>query len=259
MDLPPLPHAARWGACVVDVASGATLAARDEHAELGTASIGKVLLLAELAARPELLDEPLTRTADDAVADSGVWQHLATDTLPARDLAVLVGAHSDNLATNVLLRRIGFDAVHERAATLGLTTTRLHDRVRGRRGPGDPPHLSTATAHELAHLARALDRENPVVVAWLRTGTDLSMVAPAFGLDPLAHMESDRGWELWNKTGTNDGIRADMGVVRRGDAALAYALIANWDAAAVDPRDEVLAAMRRFGEALTPTLERCSS
>ena len=48
---------------------------------------------------------------------------------------------------------------------------------------------------------------------WLSANTDLSMVASAFCLDPLAHFEPDRGIMLVNKTGTNAGVRADAGRV----------------------------------------------
>ena len=90
------PPGVGWGLCVRDTASGKVLAAVDADRVLATASVGKVLLLIEVALRFEAgtLDplEPLTRTAGDAVADSGLWQHLRSDTLPAADAAALVGA-----------------------------------------------------------------------------------------------------------------------------------------------------------------------
>src|SRR5688500_20328707 len=89
-----LPAGIEWGVCVRDAASGDVLAEHEPHAVLPAASVGKVLLLIEVA-RSVDLGEPLTRTEADAVADSGLWQHLAVDTLPAGDLAALVGAVSD--------------------------------------------------------------------------------------------------------------------------------------------------------------------
>ena len=85
------------------------------------------------------------------------------------------------------------------------------------------------------------------VRGWLSTNTDLSMVASAFGLDPLAHTAEDRGVTLWNKTGTNDGVRCDVGVVRRASSSVTYAVLANWSPQGPsDPiRDEVLAAMQQ--------------
>ncbi len=57
------------------------------------------------------------------------------------------------------------------------------------------------------------------VLRWVAANADLSMVAAAFGLDPLAHAEPDRGITLINKTGTISTVRADVGIVaasRRG-------------------------------------------
>ena len=48
------------------------------------------------------------------------------------------------------------------------------------------------------------------LVDLLRLNTDLSMVAAAFALDPLAHVDVDVGVRLFNKTGTDIGTRADV-------------------------------------------------
>ncbi len=84
------------------------------------------------------------------------------------------------------------------------------------------------------------------VRAWLSSGVDLSMVASAYGLDPLAHRE-DPEVRLLNKTGTSDGVRADIGLV----GTTPYAAIANWDPAGPEVGDgvraEVLATMRGLG------------
>ena len=75
-------------------------------ASLRTASVGKVLLLVETArliAAASLTDEPLTRSLDLWVSDSVLGHTLSVETLPLIDVAALVGAVSDNLATNVLL------------------------------------------------------------------------------------------------------------------------------------------------------------
>src|SRR5690606_10198522 len=216
LDPAPLVRAGpgvRWGACVIDVEAGAVLLDVDAGAVLPTASVGKVLLLVEVARRVHAgeLDpaEPLPRTPADAVGDSGLWQHLQVPALPVADLAVLVGAVSDNLATNVLLRRVGLDAVAATAASLGLERTALHDVVRDVRTPVDPPALSSGSADELARLFTRLaagevlgPEVSATVNGWLATGTDLSMVAGALGLDPLAHTAADRGVVLRNKTGT---------------------------------------------------------
>jgi beta-lactamase class A len=251
-----LPDGVAWSACVRDAASGELLAARDADRPLSAASLGKLLLLVEAARAIEEGDldpaESLSRAGEDAVADSGVWQELGVAALPAADVAALVGAVSDNLATNVLLRRVGLEAVAGTARALGLEHLALHDRVRDFRGPGDPPRLSTAAAGELARLLAAVYggrvTGSGLLRGWLARNADLSMVPGTLGLDPLAHVQADRGLRLRNKTGTDAGVRADAGWLEGPGGSVAYALIANWDEG--DRRDDVLAAMARVGQRL---------
>jgi beta-lactamase class A len=206
-------------------------------------SLARQLEAGELAAR-----ERLARTPADAVADSGLWQHLAEEALTVGDLATLVGAVSDNLAANVLLRRVGLERVQAATRALGLEAGALHDRIRDERTAEHPPALASGSAAELSAFLPGLD--GPVgdrVLGWLAAGTDLSMVASGLGLDPLAHVEPDRGLRLRHKTGTDAGVRADVGLLDGPAGGVAYAVLARFDDAR---RDAVLGAMRAVGEAL---------
>jgi len=259
-------HEAEWSISVIDRVSGTTLAELDPDVRVSTASIGKLIALVELAERVSCgeaaLQTVVGRIEADRVADSGLWQHLVADELCLADVAMLIGAVSDNLATNVLLRYLGLDAVQRRGRLLGLEASQLHDRVRDQRTADDPPRLSSGTARELARLMRGLtlDEGAPLspgvgglVLSWLVPSTDLSMVAGAFGLDPLAHAVRDRGIRLWNKTGTNVGVRADVGIAEGPELQVAYAVLVNWsDAATLSDRsrDDVLDGMRQIGEAI---------
>jgi len=241
-----------------DLATGRVLFSVDDHVVLPTASIGKVLLLIEVAARLQDADfgayTILDRTVADSVGDSGVWQHLQAPSLPVADLAALVGANSDNLATNVLIRAVGLQAVRTRTDELGLTRTALLDLVRDRRGPDDAPQLSVGSATELTWLFTALARGEIVdreaserVLGWLSLNTDLSMVASAFGLDPLAHREPDHGILLVNKTGTDVGVRSEVGVLRGPRAGAVYAVSAYFADNRLSSRLAVLDGMRSVG------------
>lgn len=130
--------------------------------------------------------------------------------------------------------------------------------------PSDPPFLSTGAATELADLARRIrigHAISPVaseaLVDLLRLNTDLSMVAAAFGLDPLAHVDEDLGVRLINKTGTQTGSRADVGCVEATVAGewrlVSYAVIARFEDAA-PTRRSVLDAMRAVGEQIAGQL-----
>lgn len=247
-----------WSISVQDADTGDVLFEQTPARVLKTASIGKILLLIHVAEliRGNYLElrEALTRTGSDAVADSGVWQYLAVDALSVGDLCELVGMASDNLATNVLLSRVGLEGVAGSARRLGLRHTALHDRVRDERTSGDPPTLSTGNATELAQLmahlhqgAVAGDDLATRVLGWLSKGMDLSQVAAAWLLDPLAHHEAAEDLQVVNKTGTDLGVRAETGVLSGPAAAVAYAVIANWDDGAGDHRDAVLAHQRDVG------------
>ncbi|MEO8528593.1 MAG: serine hydrolase [Pseudolysinimonas sp.] len=249
---------AQVSASITDLDSGRTLLAIDERIVLPTASIGKILLLVEVSARLTERDFSgygiLDKTPRDAVGESGVWQHLQAPSLPVADLATLVGATSDNLATNVLLRQVGLDAVRSRTEALGLMRTALLDLVRDQRGPDDAPQLSVGSTAELAWLFAALARGEIVdaltssrVLGWLSLNSDLSMIASAFGLDPLSHRGSDHGLLLVNKTGTDTGVRSEAGVLRGPRAAVAYAASVQFNDSGLAVRLRVLDALRVIG------------
>ena len=107
-----------------DLATGRVLFSVDDHVVLPTAGVGRVLLLVEAAARCTAAGaaglEVLERTPYDLAGGAGVWQHLHAPALPLADLATLVATTGDNLATNVLIRRLGLDAIRARAESLGL-------------------------------------------------------------------------------------------------------------------------------------------
>lgn len=261
------PPGVEWSVELRDADTDAVLATHDAGRVQHTASVGKLFLLATALRQVEAgdlaLDEPLARGREHWVADSGLWYRLAVETLPMGDVAALVGAVSDNLATNVLLQRVGLEAVAECTRALGFEHSALLDFVRDERTPADPPTLSVGSATELARFMAMLHRGEIVssaasrqILDWLAAGTDLSMLAAAFGLDPLAHVEADRGIVLRHKTGTISTARVDTGLVgSSGGATVAYAVLAQWPAdTAGDPRDAVLAAMRAIGEGLRERL-----
>lgn len=249
---------AQVSASVIDLDSDERILSIDDRIVLPTASVGKILLLIEVSARlsehavPAL--EVLDKTPKDAVGDSGLWRHLQARSLPLADVATLVGATSDNLATNVLLREVGLDAVRARTEGLGLLRTALLDLVRDTRGPDDAPQLSVGSTAELSWLFAALARGQVVdaltssrVLGWLSLNTDLSMVASAFGVDPLSHRGVDHGLQLVNKTGTDAGVRSEVGILRGPRRGVAYAVSVQFSDRSIAARLRVLDALRAVG------------
>ena len=179
-------------------------------------------------ARPRHVDAELPRfpaLPEDAVADSGAlaapWRRARC---PSADLAVLVGAVSDNLGNqrrcfgrlacrqsrrwSAMLELTGHPDCTTECAMSGVRPTRRRCRP-GRR------HRVGGSVRPVASRRGVRCRASAaMVLGWLNLDTDMSMVAGAFGLDPLAHTAPDRGWWLAHKTGTDTGIRADVGLVR---------------------------------------------
>jgi beta-lactamase class A len=208
-----------------------------EHTELPLASAGKLLLLAETAMEIDagMLDphEVVELEPGDYTAGSGLLGGLTAHRWTVGDLALLTAAVSDNTATNALLRRIGPAKANAGAAALGLTRTRLLDRIREPRGPEHAPTFALGTAAELARLAAIIAVDQPwtrILLGWMAANTDRALVpallphdpeAPAAPAEPVPGM-------VWvaNKTGTDVGVRSDVGIMV-GLRRIGYAVLAS--------------------------------
>lgn len=196
------------------------------------ASVGKLLLLGHIAtaiAAGELdPDEQLARDSTEFVADSGLWQHLDAPTLSVVDCCRLVAAVSDNLATNVLLTRVGVDAVRSYAASLDVAPYALLDLIRDERGPHTAPNFARGSATSLVRFLQLLHAgEVPAQVReWMRLNVDLSLAASTLALDPLAHVDAEP--LLHNKTGSDDGVRVDVGTIVLPERTVHYCVMAHW-------------------------------
>lgn len=222
---------------------------------LPLASVGKLLLLAQIAR--DLADGGLFATdewtidPEDYCAGSGLLCRLSPRRWTVLDLIHLTAAVSDNTATNVLIRQVGLERVNEGAKALGLTRTRILDRIRAPRLLCHPPTFALGTAREPAALAQRIAGEEAwarTMLGWLALNTDRAMVAAAIPHDPEAlevperPVGPDRLW-VANKTGTDAGIRADVGVVR-GARDLCYAVVGSCPPGR---EYELLRAMRAVG------------
>lgn len=136
---------------------------------------------------------------------------------------------------------------------LGYRHSGLHDFLRWPRPPGAPSQLSTGTAAEISDFMARLSRDelfdesqSEVFRRWLGAGADTSMVASTFEPDPLAHYLYTRGIWVLNKTGTDQTIRADCGVIMTPQRRISYGVFANWEPGS-DRVMEVVPIMRKVG------------
>lgn len=258
--LPALDSRALWSLSIVDIGSGATLLEHEPDVQCATASVGKLFLLIEVARQfiAGHLDPAtvLTPPADHWTGESGILYRMQQQRMCAEDLALLVGAFSDNLATNTLIHHVGLDTIRQSATGIGLTQSALIDYIRDERTSEHPWTPSYGTGREYASLMRGLARgeiHSPLVservLGWLASDADTSMLASAFLLDPLAHVDTDyQGVTLRHKTGTTETARIDVGYAGGPKGSVGYAVAANWPAAGPDLRATVLNSMRELGE-----------
>ena len=102
----------------------------NEHEVFPAASVIKVPILVEILLQRDegrvCLDERIPLRDRDKVDGSGVLKELSEGTeLTLRDLATLMTVVSDNTATNMIIERIGTEAVTDRMRSLGLERTVL--------------------------------------------------------------------------------------------------------------------------------------
>jgi len=249
---------ARVSVHVSDLDRGTIVLSGDDFVTQPIAGLGVVPLLIEVAAGFDAgtIDplEIVERESVEPIAVQGVWQRLKAPALPLTDLAVLTATGGDELAANALLERVGLDAVRARLEKLGLRSSALLDRLRDHRGPDDAPRFALGSARELAAVFGALVNSEIVnaavsaqVAEWLSFNHDLSLVASATGLDPFAHEDDEHGLLFINKTGRDDGVRVEAGVLAGPRAGLAYALIVCFDDLSVMHRLRAHEAFRTLG------------
>ena len=120
------------GVSVKDLKTGTTLEILPDEA-FPQASVIKLAVLYELyrqadEGRVDLAE--VTRPPAARVGGDGVLRHMGPAvSMTWRDLAVMMMALSDNAVANVLIERVGLDAVNRRLDSLGLPRTRLRRRM----------------------------------------------------------------------------------------------------------------------------------
>ena len=132
--------------------------------KFGAASTVKIPIMVEIFrqidAGTRALDDRHTYTAVDYTPGSGVMLHLHEGMeYTLNDLIYLMISISDNIATNILIRVAGMDAVNRTMADLGMKNSLLGREMKGRPAAADELE-NWATANDYALAVRAiLDNE----------------------------------------------------------------------------------------------------
>jgi beta-lactamase class A len=199
------------GISVKDLKGGMTLELRPREPFPQASSI-KLAVLYELyrqaeEGRVDLVE--ITRPPLPRVRGGGVLQELGDAlSLTWRDLAVLMMGWSDNAATNVLIDRVGMDAVNRRLDGLGLRATRLRRKMmdldaarRGDENVSNPDEMRQLV--ETMHAGTGLSRER---------ARDMMAVA-AVPKDSPFRVPLPEGLVVADKPGSLEAVRCVTAVV----------------------------------------------
>lgn len=170
------------------------------------------------------LDDPLPVLAEELADGSGVLRYLHPGLpLTVADAVELMIIVSDNTATNLLIRRLGADAVNLAMDELGFARTRTAGPIRA--ANADVP---------LARMSRTTPREMCGLLSLLATGALVSADASAAMIATLEHQLygdmlprhlpltyyperlglDEMPVRIAHKTGGLSGVRNDVGIVR---------------------------------------------
>ena len=196
------------GVYVRDLTTGATIELRPDEV-FPTASSIKLAVLYELYRQAEegRIDlAEVTRPPVPRVGGGGILQELGDRvSLTWRDLAVLMIGWSDNEATNVLVRRVGLDAVNRRLDGLGLPGTRLRrqmmDLEAARRGDEN-----VSTPREIARLAEIVAKGDSLSPA---RAADILAVATVADEGSPFRRGLPAGTKAVTKPGALEGVRCE--------------------------------------------------
>ena len=221
-----------------NLSSGKTVSLGGEQ-PVRTASTIKLAIMIECFAEANEgkldLGEMLTLTGPEKVSGSGILQELSDgDKLPVRDMIDLMIVLSDNTATNLILNRIGGDAVNARMQSLGLTYTRVMRKIMS----DDKPGVSSGITREGRKsenkqwgLGRSSPYEMVTLLGKLYRGELVSRKASDEMLAILKHQRDRNGLGrdmnelvVAEKTGALDHLRSDVGILYTPGGPIAMAV-----------------------------------
>ncbi len=206
-----------------------------------TASTIKLAIMVECfaeAAEGKLkMTEPIKLTDDEKVSGSGLLQDFSDgDQLPLRDVMDLMIVVSDNTATNLILNRIGGNAVNARMAKLGLEQTRVMRKILGD-GTNLKPHPSGVTEegskpeNKKWGIGRSSPHDMVTILEKVYRGELVSKAASDEMLTILKRQRDHNGIgrdlkdiTIASKSGALDHLRSDVGIVYSKQGPIAMAI-----------------------------------
>lgn len=201
------------GLAFKDLTTGKTVFLNEREVFPQASSI-KIAVLAEMFKQAEegRLDLDAFLTVDDGnrVAGSGVLYFLGRPSLSlsVRDTAVLMVVLSDNTATNLLIDKVGMEAVNRRMDALGLGKTRLRRKMMDLKAASEGRE-NVSTPLEMMTLLESVWKG-----AFLKEpGRKAFLDMLAIPKDSPLRAGVPEGVEVAEKPGELEAVRCDSGIV----------------------------------------------
>ncbi len=196
-----------------------------------TASMIKIVILYELIRRCALgqleMGERLTLRQADRTLGSGLLVDFdAGANLTLRDVAVMMMAISDNTATNMLIDRLGKDAINAAAREAGMARTELRNRIDFDLIRQSNDNLAVTVPQDFCDFLAALHRGELLpprfveqMLQIMRIQKYIEPLRKYLPFDPYA-FEFGKPQEIWvaSKTGGLQGVRCEGGLIHTARA-----------------------------------------
>ena len=201
------------GLAVKDLASGQTFFLNENEIFPQASSI-KIAILLEVLKQAEedrlQLDEFVDLKPDSKVGGGPILNYLGYPSLKIsiRDLCVLMVVLSDNTATNLLIDRVGLEAVNNRLTSLGLRQTRLRRKMMDLKAAGEGRE-NISTPREMLTLLEKIYRGKVL-------GTDCRQLFfdwLSLPKDSPLQQAVPEGVTVADKPGELEAVRCDSGLV----------------------------------------------
>ncbi|MDX3853427.1 serine hydrolase [Streptomyces sp. AK02-01A] len=258
-----------------DIDAGTEISVRADHSVV-TSSVHKLCLLVTLhqhaaTGRLDLAEQSECRPDDRTYGPTGIAAMLDPVRMSLRDMAYLMVAVNDNTAADLLLDRIGLDAVNHTTRRLGLTRThathtfrQLLTTIRQDAGPGgtqalrDPYVIARLRALDPARTNRSTPRDMTSLLSaiWRDEACDAghsAAIRRLLGLQVWPHrLASGFPFDdvrIAGKTGSLPTVRNEVGVIEYPDGgryAVAVFTRAAGTAATLPAADAVIGTTARI-------------
>jgi beta-lactamase class A len=201
------------GLALKDLKTGKTFLINEREVFPQASSI-KIAILLEAFKQAEegrlKLDEFIALEEGRKVAGSGVLFYLGRPSLSLsiRDIAVLMVVLSDNTATNLLIDRVGIEAVNRRMDAMGLPKTRLRRKMMDLKAASEGRE-NVSTPLEMMTLLAKIWKGDVLKEPYRK---DLLEILAIPKDSPLRSGVPD-GVDVAEKPGELEGVRCDSGIV----------------------------------------------